>query len=308
MPNIEDFSYEELGTTRYAMQKRRQLFQEIAQNPLPAVFVAGDSLSIEPQVGGVYEPIIKNLIDHAAQSGYHDFLIDIGANIGLSSCQSGMAFTEIHGFEPNPICATICQLNLQKFLPPDKYQLHPYGLGESDRIATLKIPYRNMGGAFISDGVNSYSHKVLAEKDNFQSFDANNYFEQAIEIRSAKDVLQGLLQQLLEKKLRSGIIIIDVEGYEPIILEALSIMPNELRCIIIFESWDHHFDVQKILDAFGSRAVGFSIQSQRSYKSLTHRLLKKLFASHAADLTYHLVPYKKGDRGDLVIQVDSTHS
>ena len=59
---------------------------------------------------GVYEPHIKFLIDYLAEKGYSDFLIDIGANIGLTSCQSGNSFKEIHMFEPNPDCVNILKV------------------------------------------------------------------------------------------------------------------------------------------------------------------------------------------------------
>lgn len=306
MPNILDFSYEELGTNRYYAQQKRMLFKEITKDAQPFVVIGKDSLSVDPQVNGVYEPIIKNLIEYLAQNGYSDFLIDIGANIGLSSCQSGSAFKEIHCFEPNPICAAICKLNLQKFLPQANYHLHEYGLGEADRTATLKIPYGNSGGAFIADGVNAYSNEVLASKDNFQSFEARNYFEQPIAIKSAKSVLETLTQQLLEKERSAGVIKLDVEGYEPFILKALSCLPPTMRCVIIFESWDPNFDLQAILKSFGQRARAFTLTSQRSYQNLAHRVLKKLFVRFAADLTHRLVPYRAGDSGDLVIAIDAT--
>lgn len=306
MPNILDFSYEELGTNRYYAQQKRMLFKEITKDAQPFVVIGKDSLSVDPQVNGVYEPIIKNLIEYLAQNGYSDCLIDIGANIGLSSCQSGSAFKEIHCFEPNPICAAICKLNLQKFLPQANYHLHEYGLGEADRTATLKIPYGNSGGAFIADGVNAYSNEVLASKDNFQSFEARNYFEQPIAIKSAKSVLETLTQQLLEKERSAWVIKLDVEGYEPFILKALSCLPPTVRCVIIFESWDPNFDLQAILKSFGQRARAFTLTSQRSYQNLAHRVLKKLFARFAADLTHRLAPYRAGDSGDLVIVIDAT--
>ncbi len=305
MPNILDFSYQELGANRHRAQQKRILFKELTKDAQPFVVIGKDSLSVDPQVNGVYEPIIKNLIDYLAQNGYGDFLIDIGANIGLSSCQSGSAFKEIHCFEPNPICAAICKLNLQKFLPQANYHLHEYGLGEGDRTAILKIPFGNSGGAFIADGVNAYSNEVLASKDNFQSFDARNYFEQPIAIKSARSVLETLTQELLEKQRSAGVIKLDVEGYEPVILKALSCLPPPMRCVIIFESWDPNFDLEDILKSFEQRASAFTLASQRSYQNLAHRVLKKLFARYAADLTHRLAPYQLGDSGDLVILIDA---
>ena len=45
-----------------------------------------------------------------------DFLIDIVANIGMTSVQSGLCFKEVHLYEPNPECISILKLNLHRAL------------------------------------------------------------------------------------------------------------------------------------------------------------------------------------------------
>jgi hypothetical protein len=68
---------------------------------LAVIFRGGDVISMTSISNGVYEPHIKFLIDYLAEK-------DIGLlnrhrrNIGLTSCQSGRNFREIHMFEPNP--------------------------------------------------------------------------------------------------------------------------------------------------------------------------------------------------------------
>lgn len=282
----------------------RAVYKDLTKNSLKFFFLAGDNLPIEPLVTGSYEPHIRDFIDYAAACGNADFLIDIGSNIGLTACQSGRHFREIHMFEPNPTCATILKLNTRIALSGLNYKIHEYGLGESDREATLKVPVGNMGGAFINDGVNSYSADILAMKDNFQAVEETNYLEESIHIRNAEVALSEPFQSLSAKGLKSGVIKIDVEGYEPVILNAIANTSKEIDLFIIFESWDKDYDFEGLLKSFGGRATGYRLKSKRSYQSILHRLLKKFSSRHPADDDYQLTPFVGKDAaGDLVIKV-----
>ena len=301
---LENFFYKKTRDEKYALEFNRAAYRDLTKNSLKFFFLAGDNLPIEPLVTGSYEPHIRDFIDYAAACGNADFLIDIGANIGLTSCQSGRHFREIHMFEPNPTCAAILKLNTRIALSGLNYRIHEYGLGESDREATLKVPVGNMGGAFINDGVNSYSADILAMKDNFQAVDENNYLEESIHIRNAEVALSELFQSLSSKDLKSGVIKIDVEGYEPVILSAIANTSKEMDLVVIFESWDKDYDFEGLLKSFGGRATGYRLKSKRSYQSILHRLLKKFSSRHPADDDYQLMPFAcKDAAGDLVIKV-----
>ncbi len=304
---LENFFYRRSGKEKYAFEAKRDAYKALTQHSPKFFFLAGDNLPIEPLVTGAYEPHIRDCIDYAAACGNADFLIDIGANIGLTSCQSGRHFKEVHLFEPNPSCIAILKLNTRIALGEGNYHIHEYGLGESNRLATLKVPVGNMGGAFIHDGVNSYSEEILAMKDNFGAMEKRNYIEESIRIAPADSVLDTLLQDLNSRGLKSGVVKIDVEGYEPIILKALTQIPEDMSALIIFESWDKDFDFQALLKAFGSRAKGFHLKSKRSYDSLAHRLLKKWCARFAANDDYQLIPFSGKDAaGDLVVSISKT--
>lgn len=302
---LENFFFKRLGKNKFDFESKRDIYKATTKNSLKFFFLAGDNLSIEPLVTGAYEPHIRSLIDHVAACGYNDFLLDIGANIGLTSCQSGKFFKEVHLFEPNPTCIAILKLNSRIALENRNYHIHEYGLGETSRTAILKIPIDNMGGAFINDNLNSYSEEILAMKDNFSVMDDHNYLQESIRIESAEGVLKTLLSDLYGRGLKSGVVKIDVEGYEPIILKALIQLPKSMSIVIIFESWDKNFDFVNLLNKFGSRAKGYRLKSKRSYQGVAHRLLKKVFARFAADEDYHLIPFAGTDAdGDLVISID----
>jgi FkbM family methyltransferase len=303
---LENFFYKKLGSEKHAFDEKKRIYKSITKDAPRFFFLAGDNLPIEPLVTGAYEPHIRDLIDYSAACGNADFLIDIGANIGLTSCQSGRYFKEIHMFEPNPTCAAILRLNARIALTGSNYHIHEYGLGEADRIASLKVPVGNMGGAFIDDGVNSYSEEILAMKDNFGSIDVKNYLEETISIKSAQSVMNDLFRSLLAKGLSRGVIKIDVEGYEPVILNAITQVPKEMCLTIIFESWDKDYDFHGLLSSFSARANGYQLRSKRSYRNGIHRLLKKISARYAADDNYQLTPFSgKNASGDLVISVRS---
>lgn len=302
--NLENFFYKKTRDEKYALESKRAAYKDLTKNSLKFFFLAGDNMPIEPLVTGSYEPHIRDLIDYAAACGNTDFLIDIGANIGLTSCQSGRHFREIHMFEPNPTCAAILKLNTRIALSRLNYKIYEYGLGESDREAILKVPVGNMGGAFINDGVNSYSADILAMKDHFQTVEESNYLEESIRIRCAEVALSELFQSLSSKGRKSGVIKIDVEGYEPVILNAIANTSKDMDLVIIFESWDKDYDFEGLLKSFGGRATGYRLKSNRSYQSILHRLLKKVSSRHPADDDYQLMPFAGKDAdGDLVIKV-----
>lgn len=301
---LENFFYKRTGKEKYAFEIKRDAYKALTLNSPKFFFLAGDNLPIEPLVTGAYEPHIRDFINYAAACGHADFLIDIGANIGLTSCQSGKHFKEVHLFEPNPTCIAILKLNTRIALGVGNYHIHEYGLGESSRTATLRVPVGNMGGAFINDGVNSYSEEILAMKDNFQSMDKANYIEESIRIESAQSEIITLLTNLKVRGLHSGVVKIDVEGYEPIILNALAQVPEQMSLTIIFESWDKNYDFAQLLKSFHGRATGYRLKSKRSYLNLLHRLLKKFSPKYAADDDYRLIPFSGGDAsGDLVIEI-----
>jgi FkbM family methyltransferase len=169
-----------------------------------------DIISADPATSGLWEPHLTALIKSFVDNGYNDFFIDIGANIGLTSCQNGQDFKYVHMFEPNPLCRSILEVNAAITLDESCFKIHPYGLGEADKTVLLSVPKRNWGGAFVNDSENSYTSKVLANKDGFKDLRTENYLDVEIKIKNTSNELKMIFKELSEKGLKKGVIKIDV--------------------------------------------------------------------------------------------------
>ena len=128
---------------------RRKLFERLTRKSVNYFLRGKDIISVGPLVNGFHEPICTKLIGHYAWHDYGDFLIDIGANIGLTTCQNGHDFARVVCFEPNPMCAHILKVNTEIALPKGRVEIHEFGLGEMVVLLELWIPKHNWGGAFI---------------------------------------------------------------------------------------------------------------------------------------------------------------
>jgi len=233
---------------------KHRLFSLLIKKSNNLFLRGGDVISISPQIFGIHEEPLTNLIKKFAKNGYKDFLIDIGANIGLTSCQNGNDFDEVHMYEPNPLCCNILEVNATIALNSTQFNIHKYGLGEVEKKVILTVPKHNWGGAFIKDSLNAYSDELLASKDCFTSIDKNNYFEMDILIKDTVSELNTLFQNLIQKGFKKGVIKIDVEGYELIVLLGIAkSLPPNISIFIVFESWDDNLDLNMVIDAFKGR-------------------------------------------------------
>ena len=285
---------------------KSKLFRKATKNSLSLFIRGGDLISIDPQVIGAHEPAITSLINYFSDIGYNGFLIDIGANIGLTSCQNGNKFKQVHMFEPNPYCCKILEVNSVIALNNTTYQIYNYGLGEENKKSVLTVPRNNWGGAFIRDD-NSYSDKILASKDNFKDILDSNYYTVDIEVRKTTDALSNVFNELLKNNLMQGVIKIDVEGYEPAVLKGIAeSFPSQLKAIVLFESWNSSFDMDAILKSFNGRATAYKFFRETPWKKHWPRLLKMLTSYFRSKIAYRVMINKTQDwRGDLILQVDS---
>lgn len=239
------FKTKEGYLNRRMFNLRNSIYKRLSHKSLPLFFRGGDVISMTSIANGVYEPHIKFLIDYLAEKGYSDFLIDIGANIGLTSCQSGRNFREVHMFEPNPDCVHILKANSKIALSGAKYHIYEHGLGSTNEFLKLYIPRNNWGGAFIKHPSNSYSDDLLASKDGYASLDMENYDLSDIEVRAADEVLKKLFSDLSSRQLSRGIVKIDVEGLElPILKSIVDTLPSNFKLIVIFENWGHSINIE----------------------------------------------------------------
>ena len=245
---------------RYTLRIKGAIYHWLTKDALP-IFVRGqDNISFSPLVFGYHEIRVKELINQSAKNGFDDFLIDVGANIGLSTCQSGDLFKEVHCYEPNPDCFNILEVNARISLSQCKLHLNPFGLGIEKAIKKLYVPKGNWGGGFIYDEHNSYKDEQLGSKDGYTGFDPKNYNQTTIKIEPAKETLRTLFENLESKGLRKGFIKIDVEGYEPIIVKSIAeSIPDSFSAIILFEYFTKKFNPDELLSHFNGRANAYKL-------------------------------------------------
>jgi len=265
-------------STPYSFIKRHLsvwLFQILTRKSFKVFLRCGDEISLGPQIDGIHEAPLTNFINKFADEGFSDFMIDIGANIGLTSCQNGNKFKKIYCFEPNPMCVNILKTNLEISLSESVSEVFDFALGEKDGDCDLFVPRLNWGGAFIRHG-NDYPEEVLSKKDGYESINEENYIVNKVKVRNSVEVFKNLFASILADNLNKGIIKIDVEGYERKVLLSISkILPPDISVIVVFENWDPMFNLNEIKDSFKNRKVNF-FKFERSIKGTSKSKLRKL--------------------------------
>lgn len=266
-----------------------------------------DKLSIIPQTEGIYEPVLNEYLNFCVNNKkMSDFFIDIGANIGLISCQCGKLFKRVICFEPNPLCFNILKVNTAISLDPSKLLIYEYGLGKSDEELNLWIPKNNWGGAFVRTIDNSYNDTTLAKKDSFIKLDKNNYIIQKVKICSTENELKRIFNLLIDKNLTKGIVKIDVEGMELTILNGLSkILPKNVKIDIVFENWDDNLNISTLKKIFNNREILlYKFNNKVRFKNDYPKIIKGLLMLLSSNLI-SLEEIKKNEnmKGDIVINI-----
>jgi FkbM family methyltransferase len=305
--NFLRFNYKENIKTVFIGSLKSRLFDSITKSSSNLFLRGKDIISVEPQISGVHEPVITSLIKYFCDNAYNDFLIDIGANIGLTSCQNGNSFKEVHMFEPNPYCCNILEVNSIISLNYTNYEIYKFGLGNENKKALLTVPRHNWGGAFIKDNNNSYNEMVLATKDGFESLVTSNYFDVEIEIRDTATELKPMFEKLIQKNFKKGVIKIDVEGFEPTVLKGIAnSIPQELEVLIVFESWSEAFNMTDILQCFSGRAEAYKLIRHTPWKKGWPKLLKVLSLLFNSEFSNTIEFNNSSDwSGDIVLLVKS---
>lgn len=259
----QSFSYRTSYTAYRKHNLKLSAYKKLTRRALPLFFRGSDIISYGPLANGVYEPDIKALIDHLSNSGYADFLIDIGANIGLTSCQSGSGFKVVHMFEPNPNCLCILKVNASIALRNRNYVIHEYGLGSLQETLQLYVPFDNWGGGFVKSKSNDYDESLLSSKDGYGTFDLKNYDVLDVAIEPASNKLAELFASLATQKLNHGVIKIDVEGFEKLVIDAIAATcPADFSVFVIFENWKEGGDLHELHATY---------PRLKTYKLTTHR-------------------------------------
>lgn len=263
----------------------------------PNIFLrSGDHITTSPMVLGQYEPHLTGLIHYLARIGYGDFLLDIGANIGLISHQCADDFAQIFCFEPNPNIFKILSVNCQAS-ECRRFHLYNFGLGSADETVVLTVPDHNFGGAFIKGKGNRYSDEVLAEKDGFATLDEGHYQEIPIELRDARVVFTEVFKNVAQKRPCSGVIKIDVEGFEETVLSGLSqALVEGVDFAVVFENLDSCYRAEKLSQIFNCELNLYKLETNLDRKKGVKRLVHAVLSGRRWALTKDL----SNPVGDLV--------
>ena len=297
-----------IKNTPYDSFKRRlsnSIYKRITRKSLNIFLRGGDIISRGPMIDGVYEGPLTKFIHNSAENGLSDFLIDIGANIGLTSCQNGNSFKKVYCIEPNPLCVNILRTNLAISLTKNDSEIFDFALGDEDGEIDLYVPKHNWGGAFVKDG-NDYSEDILSKKDDFEGINSDNYIISTVKVKNSGVVFKDLFTTIIDKNLYKGVIKIDVEGFErKILLSIANSLPSSLSVVIVFENWDPGFDLNEIKNSFNTRTVDcFKFKNSLNDKSKSK--LKKYFEKKLLgnNVTLESIESDEVVIGDIILRVE----
>ena len=231
-----------------------------------------DIISYRPTLFGTHEVHIEALIDHYG-ADYKDFLIDVGANIGLTSALVGHVFERIDCVEPNPLVANILKTNLALNLAPGCFEIHEIGLGKSAGKAVMKIPLTNFGGGYVEQDNPQFD--ASRQQDLSTDFsDRARFLEQSVPIKQALSWFSERFKEHQKSDRKKGVIKIDVEGFEEPIFEAiLQSVPQNTHLLVIMENWFDHFPTDQFDTPHHTISWFYFQKQKRMLHSLPFKLL-----------------------------------
>jgi FkbM family methyltransferase len=245
---------------RLIIEVRKTIFQGLTKNALPLFLRVGDIISISPILRGTYEPQINALFDALSGIGFSDYLLDIGANIGLTTVQNSSRFQSIFAYEPNPTAFAVLTANCQQ-IDSKRLHLYPFGIGMRDEVLELRVPRGNMDGGFISGDDNYYSDDAIVAKESSQQIDDTSYEVVQVEIRCGSVILREVFEALREAGQTAGAIKIDAEGYELTILKQIAAgMRDGIEFVAVFENWKAALMKEQVLDIFAGRGFVYKLE------------------------------------------------
>ena len=231
-----------------------------------------DIISHRPTLFGMHEPHIEKLIAEAALTN-GDFLIDLGANIGMTSALAGHHFTRVDCVEPNELVVNILKTNLAMNLPTTDHEVHAIGLGKEDGVLKLRVPADNFGGAYVETGNPQFEGETSSQHSNHFG-DRAGHLALDVTIKDAGRWLEARFAALRAAGLRQGVIKIDVEGYEEIIFDRIiSELPDDFSVVVIMENWFDHFPVSSFNSKTHSLEWFYFQKRKRRLHSIPFKLL-----------------------------------
>ena len=113
-----------------------------------AFTIVSDDLYLD-WVGDDFEPDMVRLFKRLVRPEH--FVVDVGANIGMTSLLFGMLAKEVMSFEASPSTFQFLKMNvLESGL--GNVHIENVGLGSAHAATTITMARNNRSGAFVSDG------------------------------------------------------------------------------------------------------------------------------------------------------------
>lgn len=263
------------------MYLKKKMLKKILVNTSDLFLRASDKISIGPLLGFSYEKKISEYLNIGEKD--KKALIDIGANIGLVSCENGKKFRKIYCFEPNPKLFRILQTNLEISGIRESCELFNFGLGQKSGVWNLQMPSNNYGAGFVLGPDQNYSREILRKKDGAIDSEFRQYVTEQVEIRNTESVLLPILRDLAKEGVNEVFVKIDVEGMEQSIINGLvNIIPNNQFVRVIFENHDPKLDLSSVVSTVIRNAThdiySFRLVEKKPYLTRYPRLVKGLIA------------------------------
>ncbi|MFZ3047945.1 MAG: FkbM family methyltransferase, partial [Desulfatirhabdiaceae bacterium] len=161
------------------------------------------------EMGSDFEPhmveLFKSLI------GPDEIILDIGANIGLTSILFSSFALKVYAFEPSPTTFRILKENLLR-ANADNVQAINIGCGEREEQLSITFSTNNRSGGFVSD-------KIQIKE---------GHITEQIQINSLDHLFGGDGERITFIK-------IDVEGFETEVIKGARALLEKFKPVIIME-------------------------------------------------------------------------
>ncbi len=115
----------------------------------------------------------------------------------------------------------------------------------------------------------------------------------------------NLFSSLISNNLTNGVIKIDIEGHEKMVLLAIAkTLPASIKVSIIFENWSPDLDLNEIQKSFKERLVR-CFKFERSIKDTNKSKLRKFFEFLTFGEKTYIVKNKNNESiiGDVILRI-----
>ena len=116
-----------------------RIFKYVTSNSTEMFLKGKESISINPQLYGYHERELSDLIIYIADCGNNDYLIDIGANIGIFSLYAAFKGHNIISIEPESLNFAVLNINIYDNQFQKNIKSFPFSISLKNNIGFLKL-------------------------------------------------------------------------------------------------------------------------------------------------------------------------